>query len=408
VSEELFAPKRETARDLVGGTVAGKYVVRHVLGQGGMGTVYEAEHAAIGRLVALKVLHPSRARRRDAIRRFYREARAAAAIGHPNICEVYDLGSLEDGSPFLVMEKLVGETLADRIAVEGALPFDAVLDMLAQVLSALTAAHAKRIVHRDVKPENVFLATRVGLPPAVKLLDFGISKVMAAGSGPNEDLDLTRTGMVMGTPYYMSPEQARGDRDLDPRVDIYACGVILYEALTGRRPFVAANYNALLLQILSGAPRPARDLRPALPSGFDPVIEKAMGREREQRYGSAREFEFALAALRDRHGAGPGLTAIVPAAPSSIEIPVTFAADTPGSGEHAAMQTAPYPAPAVPAPAVRAPTLAYPGHASRTAPTLDEDEDPTQVQVRSPFANEMGLMGPAVDAVPPGRPREPR
>jgi serine/threonine protein kinase len=404
VSEELFAPKRETAGDLVGRTVAAKYVIRRVLGQGGMGTVFEAEHSAIGRLVALKVLHPSRARRRDAIRRFHREARAAAAIGHPNICEVYDLGSLEDGSPYLVMEKLAGETLADRIAVEGGLPFDVVLDILMQVLSALTAAHAKRIVHRDVKPENVFLATRIGLPPTIKLLDFGISKVMAAGSGPTEELDLTRTGMVMGTPYYMSPEQARGDRDLDPRVDIYACGVILYEALTGRRPFIAANYNALLLHILSGAPRPARDLRPALPSGFDPVIEKAMAREREHRYASALEFELALAALRDRHGAGAGLKSIVPPPPSSIEIPVTFATDTPGSGEHAAVQAAPDLVPTPPAPAYQARTLVHPGRTSRTAPTLDDDEDPTQVQVRSPFANEM----PVVDAVPPARPREPR
>ena len=407
MSEELFAPKRETTGDLLGRIVAGKYVIRRVLGQGGMGTVFEAEHAAIGRLVALKVLHPSRARRRDSIRRFYREARAAAAIGHPNICEVYDLGSLDDGSPYLVMEKLAGETLADRIAVEGGLPFDAVLDLLVQVLSALTAAHAKRIVHRDVKPENVFLGSRIGLPPIVKLLDFGISKVMATGNGPPEELDLTRTGMVMGTPYYMSPEQARGDRDLDPRVDIYACGVILYEALTGRRPFVAANYNALLLQILSGMPRPARDLRPALPSGFDPVIERAMARDREDRYASARDFELALLALRDRHGGGAGLATIVPPAPSSIEIPVTFATDTPGSGEHAAMaaaETAPYAAatPAAPFSAAAGPAAA--GRASRTAPTLDDDEDPTQVQVRSPFANEMALA----DASPPPRPRERR
>jgi serine/threonine protein kinase len=295
------------------------------------------------------------------------------------------------------MERLIGETLADRIAVEGGLPFDSVLDILVQVLSALTAAHAQRIMHRDVKPENVFLATRVGLPPLVKLLDFGISKVMATDSGPTEELDLTRTGMVMGTPYYMSPEQARGDRDLDPRVDIYACGVILYEMLTGRRPFVAANYNALLLQILSALPRPARDLRPALPSGFDPVIEKAMAREREHRYASAREFELALAGLRDRHGAT--LASIVPPPPpSSIEIPVTFAADTPGSGEHAAAATT------TPGNAQAAWTVPYPGRTSRTAPTLDEDEDPTQVQVRSPFATEMGH----VDAVPPAGRREPQ
>jgi serine/threonine protein kinase len=383
VPEELYAPKRETTRDLIGRCIAGKYVVRSILGQGGMGTVYEAEHTTIGRLVALKVLHPNRARRKDAIRRFHREARAAAAIGHPNICEVYDLGSLEDGSPYLVMEKLVGETLADRIAVEGGLPFENVIDVLAQVLSALSAAHAKRIVHRDVKPENIFLAARPGSPPLVKLLDFGVSKVMAAGNGPAEELELTRTGMVMGTPYYMSPEQARGDRDLDTRVDIYACGVILYEVLTGRRPFIAANYNALLLQILSSVPRPARDFRPALPSGFDSVIDKAMARDREQRFRVAAEFEFALRALRDRYGAPSGLTAVVPPAPSSIEIPVTFSTDTPGSGEQAAVQ----------APATSPPTL---------PPSLD-DEEPTQVQTNSPFVNEMALA----QAGGPASPRKP-
>jgi len=210
--------------------------------------VYEAEHVAIGRSVAVKVLHPSQARKKVSVKRFHHEARAAGAIGHPNICEVYDLGELDDGSPYLVMERMVGETLADHIVKQGALPFDEVLDLLTQVLSGLIAAHEKGIVHRDIKPENVFLTRRVGCPPIAKLLDFGVSKMLPLGDR-EEELHLTRTGMVMGTPFYMSPEQARGDRDLDARVDLYACGVIMYEALTARRPFLAANYNALLLQI---------------------------------------------------------------------------------------------------------------------------------------------------------------
>jgi serine/threonine protein kinase len=295
-------PGRSNARDLTGKKIGGKYVVRAVLGEGGMGTVFEAEHITIGRAVAVKVLHPQQARKKDAVKRFHQEARAAGAIGHPNICEVYDLGTLDDGSPYLVMEKLMGETLADRIASEGGLPFDDVIDVLTQVLSGLVAAHEKRIVHRDIKPENVFLTRRVGCPPVAKLLDFGVSKIMAViGGERDEDLDLTRTGMVMGTPYYMSPEQARGDRNLDARVDLYACGVIMYEALTGRRPYTAANYNALLLQILTTSPRPARELRPALPSGFDQVLDKSMARAREDRYQTAAEFQKDLQLLRDRH-----------------------------------------------------------------------------------------------------------
>jgi len=347
-------PPRNPKRELIGKTIGDKYVVRSVLGEGGMGTVFEAEHLTIGRAVAVKVLHPSQARKKDAVRRFHQEARAAGAIGHPNICEVYDLGTLDDGSPYLVMEKLVGETLADRIAAEGGLPFDDVIDTLVQVLSGLVAAHEKGIVHRDIKPENVFLTRRVGCPPVCKLLDFGVSKMIGPLiGGKDDDLDLTRTGMVMGTPYYMSPEQARGDRNLDARVDLYACGVILYEALTGRRPFTAANYNALLLQILGGSPKPARAFRPALPAGFDAVLDKALARSREDRYQTANDLQRDLQALRDKHtgtsaAVGEAARAMAVASlfesgpppprppeptPSSVEIPIVVAGDTPLSGE---------------------------------------------------------------------------
>ncbi|MGO8994808.1 MAG: serine/threonine-protein kinase [Polyangiaceae bacterium] len=295
-------PARHTHRDLIGKTIGGKYLVRSVLGEGGMGAVFEAENTALGRSVAVKVLHPAQARKKVAVKRFHQEARSAGAIGHPNICEVYDLGTLDDGSPYLVMERLVGETLADRIQSEGGLPFDDVIEVVTQVLSGLVAAHEKGIVHRDIKPENIFLTKRVGCPPLAKLLDFGVSKMISPiHNEKDEDLDLTRTGMVMGTPFYMSPEQARGDRNLDARVDLYACGVILYEALTGRRPFTAANYNALLLQILTTSPRPARELRPALPQGFDEVLEKALARNRDDRFQSAAEFQRELQSLRGRH-----------------------------------------------------------------------------------------------------------
>ena len=301
----VFVPARSPPwpppqRELVGKIIGGKYALCAVLGGGGMGTIYDAEHVTIGRSVAIKVLHPAHARKREAVQRFYREARAAGCISHPNVCEVYDLDSLNDGRPYLVMEKLVGETLASRIASAGRLPLCDLVPILVQVLSALIATHGKGIVHRDIKPENVFLAGHAGCPPLAKLLDFGVSKTTAATGGyQDDDVDLTRRGMVIGTPHYLSPEQARGDRDLDARVDLYACGVVLYEALTGHRPFAAANQAALLREILDARPRPARELRRALPSAFDPILAKAMAFDREDRYATAAEFQRELLALRD-------------------------------------------------------------------------------------------------------------
>jgi serine/threonine-protein kinase len=354
-------------RDLIGQMIGGRYIVRSVLGEGGMGTVFEAEHVGLGRAVAVKVLHPHQLKKKVSVKRFHQEARAAGAIGHPNICEVYDLGTLDDGSPYLVMEKLVGETLADRIASEGWLPFEDVIEILTQVLSGLVAAHEKRIVHRDIKPENVFLTRRVGCPPVAKILDFGVSKMMYPGGEHDEDMDLTRTGMVMGTPFYMSPEQARGDRNLDARVDLWACGVILYESITGRRPFMAANYNALLMQILTTPPRPARELRPALPPGFDLVLARALERDRGKRYQSATELQHDLLALRERipisqrtppSRRGYRMPTPIPAAgrPPSVEIPIDVG--TPPSGSLPAEPPDP--------------------------PSSDLDEAPTQVLHRSP------------------------
>jgi len=283
-------PTRELQRELLGQTVGGRYKIKGVLGEGGMGTVYDAEHLGLSRQVAIKVLSSTQAKKRVAVKRFQQEARAAGAIGHPNICEVYDLGLLDDGSPYLVMEKLVGQTLAERIAKEGGLPFEDVVEVAVQVLSGLVAAHEKGIIHRDIKPENIFLARRLGCPPIIKLLDFGVSKMMAEFQTGDDALDLTRTGMVMGTPYYMSPEQARGERNLDGRVDVYATGVVMYEAIAGKRPFLAPNYNALLLAIINTNPKPLRELRPKTPPELEAIIATAMARNRNDRYASAKDL----------------------------------------------------------------------------------------------------------------------
>jgi len=284
--------------DLIGKTIGGRYVLKGALGSGGMGTVFEGEHIGLGRPVAIKVLNPAQAKKAVAVQRFQQEARTAGAIGHPNICEVYDLGSLDDKSPYLVMEKLEGVTLSSRIQGREGLPPAECIDILLQVLAGLSAAHDKGIVHRDIKPENIFLAQRLGATASIaKILDFGVSKVVNPSGVLGDDLNLTRTGMVMGTPYYMSPEQARGDRNLDARVDLYACGVMLYEMLTGKRPFIAPNYNALLLQIIHKEPRPLRAVRASIPEGFDSIVDRAMKKDRVARYQTAQDFIRELNAL---------------------------------------------------------------------------------------------------------------
>ncbi len=321
-----------------------------------MGTVYEADRLSIGGVVAIKVLHPDRVRDAKSVRRFHKEARAAAAIGHPNICEVHDLGALEDGTPYLVMERLVGETLAVRLVRERRIPFDEAADILIQVLSALTVTHQKGIVHRDIKPENVFLSYRVGCAPLVKVLDFGISKMITTSSG-REETRLTHPGMVIGTIGYMSLEQACGSPDLDARVDLYACGVILYETLTGRRPFSATNIAELLPQLLRTNPPAASELVSRLPAGVDAVLDRAMARSRDDRYATAHDMQRDLQAVRERSSAAlavaaaaappPGEFATEPppawaspegssltvpeAAPSSVDIPIEFTEATQSS-----------------------------------------------------------------------------
>ncbi len=282
-------------RSLIGKVIADKYQIRAVLGSGGMGTVFEAQHVSIGRIVAIKILNPE-ANNPVAVKRFQQEAWAAGSIGHPNLCEVFDLGALPDGSPYLVMERLVGETLSERLDRERRLPIADGIAIVHSMLVGLDAVHKRGIVHRDIKPENVFLAARAGFPTVTKLLDFGVSKIMPGAS--TDDWDdksaLTKTGVVMGTPYYVSPEQARALRDLDARTDVYSCGVVLYEALTGELPFEAPHFNALLLRIVRGNPAPPSKLRPEIPPALETVILTAMALDRNGRYPTARDMARAL------------------------------------------------------------------------------------------------------------------
>jgi serine/threonine-protein kinase len=309
------------SEDLMGRTIDGKYEVVGVLGAGGMGKVYEAEHVALGRRVALKVLHANFMRRDDALARFHREARAAGSIGHPNICEVYDVGYLPDFSPYMVMELLHGTTLAERLEKERSLPVNEVFEIVTQVLSALVAAHTKGIIHRDIKPENVFLAVRVGCPPVVKLLDFGIVKPK------HDDLELTHAGTIMGTPFYMAPELIRGAA-FDHRIDLYACGVMLFEMLTGVLPFEAQHYHKLAQMILRAEPPDVTELRPELSVSWIPVIDKALAKKPQERYRSAEDFLMGLEDLRAGLALRRSVMVSSPAIeleeepPPSVDIPV--------------------------------------------------------------------------------------
>jgi serine/threonine-protein kinase len=278
---------------MIGTVIDGKYRIEDVIGEGGMSSIYRADHLGLNRLVAIKVLHPALAEDPEAIARLRHEAKVVATIGHANICEVFDLGRTHSGSPYLVMELLVGQSLAERLKSSGAMHFMQLAPLVKQVLAALQSAHDKGILHRDLKPENVFVEeSRHRSQPNAKLLDFGISKSMSYGF--QEEQRLTHTGMVMGTPYYMAPEQARGDSGLDQRVDLWAVGVMMYEALTGRRPFVATNYNALLVKILTSRPRPAQKLVPTIPNVAADIIDRALSKLREDRFQSAREFTDAI------------------------------------------------------------------------------------------------------------------
>ena len=279
-----------TGRALIGRIVADRYRVTGLLGEGGMGAVYVAEHLLIGRTVALKRLHPELAADAHAVARFQREARAAASTGHENVVDILDMGFGEDGAPFLVMEYLRGHSLAETLRRETRLTPTRSSFIVGQVLAGLAAVHARDIVHRDLKPDNVFLVKRAGRSDHVKVLDFGISKMQRE----NDSLALTRTGVTLGTPFYMSPEHARGVKGLDHRVDLYATGVILYECLSGRVPYVDANYHALLQAILRGEPPSILSLVPSLDPGLAAVVHRAIAREPRDRFASARDMLAAL------------------------------------------------------------------------------------------------------------------
>lgn len=269
-------------------TVLGGYrIVKH-LGSGGMGGVYEAEHLKLGKAVALKAMHPEISQNEEALARFLREGQAACKLDHPHVVDVFDVG-VEDGVAYLVMERLRGHDLAHHLDADARLPVSDLIDLMLPIASALHHAHRAGVVHRDLKPDNVFIVEDHHGRSHPKLLDFGISKV----TDPDADR-LTKTSAVMGTPYYMSPEQARGSGDLDGRSDQWAFGVILYKGLTGELPIRGETVLEVLYNIHNGATTPLTAHRSELPAGLVAAVDRMMQRDREDRYADLRAAAAAL------------------------------------------------------------------------------------------------------------------
>ena len=265
---------------MIGRTV-GNYVIRDKVGQGGMGVVYRADHPHINRRVAVKVLHPGSDRESEVVHRFFTEARAATEIQNEHIVEVLDFGELPEGLPYLVMEWLEGQSLGALLAAETKLPVARTAHIVQGVVQALKAAHPKGVVHRDLKPDNVFLVRREGDADFVKVLDFGIAKLMVTSSRPARFQ--TQTGAIIGTPAYMSPEQCRGAKEIDHRTDIYSLGVMAYQMATGRLPFAADSLGELLFKHLSEEPVPPSAIDRSVPEVMSAMILRALDKDPERR-----------------------------------------------------------------------------------------------------------------------------
>lgn len=321
----------------IGTIAAGKYKVLRLLASGGMGTVYEAQNVAIGKRVALKFVIVDRSTDSSALARFHREARAVSAVESAHIVQVFDTGETEGGEPFLVMELLLGEDLGTRLT-RGRLAVEDALDLAVQALRGLRRAHAAGIVHRDLKPQNVFLARGEDDRTHVKIVDFGLSKILGDTlPGQLGNSSITQAGTMLGTPLYMSPEQIEAAPDVDHRTDLWSMGAILYEAIAGVPPFVESSYARLVIAICQRDPRPVDELAPGVPPALTRAIARALSRDRAQRFESADAFLAAIldvlpAAARARATA-PSLTSgearatleSLPDAPKSAD---------PASGDH--------------------------------------------------------------------------
>jgi serine/threonine-protein kinase len=300
--------------DGLAGRTFGNYVARHKLGEGGMGSVYFAEHPSIGKRVALKVLHAEFASQPEIVSRFFNEAKAVNDIQHPNIVDIVDFGTIppaiatDPPTVYFIMEYIEGASLTDLIRREGPLHHDRAAAIALQIADALSASHAKGIVHRDLKPDNVMLVTRGRERDFVKLLDFGIAKLTGSAASSHR----TRTGMVIGTPQYMSPEQCEGRGNIDQRTDVYSLGVVLYQMLTGRPPFAGDGFGEVLVQQMTTPPLAPSAVVPQVPEFIELVVLKALEKRPDDRYPRMDDMMLALqdpAQYIQAHGGRAGFLA---------------------------------------------------------------------------------------------------
>ncbi len=363
------APAQEV-ETLPTGTLLGAYKIERVLGEGGMGFVYEATHEVLRRRAAIKLLRPELAPHAQIVTRFLQEAKAVNLIDHPNIINVYDFGEGADGSVYFVMEFLAGETLDDLMRRRKPLPVPLLLHTFGQIAKALVAAHAKQIVHRDLKPANVYVIAREGNPYFIKLLDFGIAQLRGEGAIKG----LTTAGMVLGTPQYMSPEQIAGE-PIDARTDVWALGVMLYRAATGHAPFQGDGFQQLAATILKDTPRSPRELVPGLPVQLDQLVMSCLERKVADRCQSVAEVIAGLERVKRELGLDDDriLAGVVTDAGTTPTTPPTAPAGEPARTRGSLAASLPQYQGAdvlVRSPAVSAPVAAAPGTPGRSRATL--------------------------------------
>lgn len=278
-----------------GDIIAGRYRVERVLGQGGMGVVVAARHTSLRQRVAVKFLRPAALKLPGASARFLREAQAAAAIHSEHVARVTDMGTLGTGSPFMVMEHLDGTDLSSFLKAKGPLPVRDAVDFVLQACEALAEAHKLGIVHRDLKPSNIFVTARADGSPLIKVLDFGLSKVLDPDAAFATESSLTETEMVVGSPHYMSPEHVRSLKYVDARTDIWSLGVILYQLLTARRPFDGESLPSVFAKIVTEPPDPLRSVRPDVPQALEAAVLCCLEKDVTQRFQSVSELARAIA-----------------------------------------------------------------------------------------------------------------
>jgi serine/threonine-protein kinase len=285
MSESGSSPVKE------GDLLAGKYRVERVLGVGGMGIVVAARHEQLDQAVAIKFVRDDALGNQEAVARFLREARAAVKLRSEHAAKVLDVGTLESGAPYMVMEYLEGSDLGAVLIDRGPLPIEVAAEYVVQACEAVAEAHAAGIIHRDLKPQNLFLSRMVGGGSRVKVLDFGVSKTLANSSGGGA---LTQTRSMLGSPLYMSPEQMRSSRDVDARSDVWAFGVVLFELLTKRWPYEAETMPELVLKVVTEPPQPLAAFRPDVPQAMIDVVERCLQKDPAARFANAAELALAL------------------------------------------------------------------------------------------------------------------